>query len=78
MKIYILPQTNNKAVILIDDDNAATLISYGTPIIKQTAGGRFVRLWDGWTQTTGRHIKKFCELNKAQFRALPLNEESEG
>ena len=29
-----------------------------------------VRLWDGWSATTGRHIKAFCGLNKAAYMAL--------
>ena len=47
------------------------LFSYETPVLKQTEEGDFVRLWDGWSQTTGRHIKAFCGLNKAGFMALP-------
>ncbi len=77
MTIYELTPTNNqasfygKAKIVIDDDGAETLISYDTPIIKRTVDGKLSRLWfDGWTATTGRHIKSFCGLNKKQFMAL--------
>ena len=59
-----------KAVVIIGDDGSETLYSYDTPIIKKTAAGELVRLWDGWSTTTGRHIKAFCGLNKAAYMAL--------
>ena len=61
-----------KAVVKIDPDNTETLYSYSTPIIKRLASGDLVRLWDGWTATTGRHIKAFCGLNKAAFEKLEI------
>lgn len=59
-----------KAVVIIGDDGSETLYSYGTPIIKKTAAGELVKLWDGWSATTGRHINAFCGLNKAAYIAL--------
>ena len=59
-----------KAVVEVADDGSETLYSYGTPIAKKTAAGELVRLWDGWSATTGRHIKAFCGLNKAAYMAL--------
>ena len=59
-----------KAVVEVADDGSETLYSYGTPITKKTAAGELVRLWDGWSATTGRHIKAFCGLNKAAYMAL--------
>ena len=59
-----------KAVVEVADDGSETLYSYGTPIVKKTAAGELVRLWDGWSATTGRHIKAFCGLNKAAYKAL--------
>ena len=59
-----------KAVVEVADDRSETLYSYGTPIVKKTAAGELVRLWDGWSATTGRHIKAFCGLNKAAYKAL--------
>lgn len=59
-----------KAVVEIGNDGAETLYSYNTPIIKRTQGGELIKLWSGWSATTGRHIKAFCGLNKAQFDAL--------
>ncbi len=59
-----------KAIVTIDDDGGKTLYSYGTPILKQMLNGDFVRLWDGWTATTGKHIAAFCGMNKAQYLEL--------
>ena len=59
-----------KAVVEVADDGSETLYSYNTAIIKRTAAGELVKLWDGWSATTGRHIKAFCGLNKAAYMAL--------
>lgn len=60
----------NKAVVEIDNAGNETLYSYNTPIIKRLVSGELVRLWGGWSATTGRHIAAFCGLNKAGFLAL--------
>lgn len=59
-----------KAVVEVADDGSETLYSYNTAIIKRTAAGDLVKLWDGWSATTGRHINAFCGLNKAAYMAL--------
>lgn len=60
----------NKAEVEINDDGSAILYSYKTPILKETPAGLF-RIWNGWSATTGRHIKAFCGINKAEFDKLP-------
>lgn len=76
MKMYDLRPTDGrksfygKAVVMIADDGSETLYSYNTPIIKRTASGELVKLWDGWSSTTGRHINAFCGMNKAAYMAL--------
>lgn len=76
MKRYELTPNNGrksfygKAIVEIAADGSETLYSYNTPIIKRSSNGDLVKLWDGWTATTGRHIKAFCGLNKAEFLAL--------
>ena len=76
MRIYELTPTDghksfyNKAKVHIDDNGNETLYSYNTPIITRTATGKLVKLWDGWTATTGRHIRAFCGLSKAEYIAL--------
>lgn len=77
MKRYELTPNNGrksfygKAIVEIDNAGNETLISYNTPIITRTNNGELVRLWGGWSATTGRHIAAFCGLNKAAFMALP-------
>lgn len=76
MKRYELIPTNGrksfygKAIVEVAPDGSETLYSYNTPIIKKTAAGELVKLWDGWTATTGTHIQAFCGLNKAAYMAL--------
>lgn len=62
-----------KAVVKIQEDSTEILYSYNTPIIKRTAGGELVRIWNGWTATTGRHIISFCGLNKREFLKIPYS-----
>lgn len=59
-----------KAVGVVEDNGTETLYSYGTPIVKRLVSGELVKMWDGWTATTGRHIKAFCGLNKAAYMSL--------
>lgn len=77
MRTYELTPCDNhksfygKAHVIINDDNTSTLISYNTPVIRQNANGTYTRLWCGWSATTGRHIRSFCGMNKAEYTALP-------
>lgn len=76
MRIYELTPTNGqknfygKAIVKVEDDGTEILESYRTPIIKKTASGELIRLYDEWTQTTGKHIKAFCGLNKKEYMNL--------
>ena len=76
MKIYELkPITSQKsfygkAIVKVNDNGDETLYSYNTPIIKKMADGTYKKLWNGWTATTGKHIKAFSGLNKAAFMGL--------
>lgn len=78
MKVYELIPTNRqksfygKAIVKIEDDGTEVLESYGTPIIKRLKNGELIRLWDGWTVTTGKHIKAFCGSNKAEYIKLEV------
>jgi len=57
-------------VVVIDDDGTEHLISYNTEILRKDKAGTIRRVWNGWSQTTGKHIKAYCGLNKAGFDAL--------
>ena len=76
MYIYELKPTNSqksfygKATVAVGDDGTRTLYSYGTAVIKETPDGELVRLWDDWSATTGKHIRSFCGINKAEFDRL--------
>lgn len=78
MRKYELIPTNGrksfygKAIVCVDDSGAETLYSYGTPVVKREPSGAILRLWGGWSATTGNHIKSFCGMNKAEFTALPV------
>lgn len=74
-KYELIPMTGQKsfygkAVVVVEDNGTETLYSYGTPIIKRLVSGELVKLWSGWTATTGRHIKAFCGLSKAEYMSL--------
>lgn len=54
----------------IDEEGNETLYSYYTPILTKYKNGVIKRIWTGWSQTTQKHIKYFCGLNKAGFDQL--------
>ena len=76
MKRYELITTDGrksfygKAIVEVEEDGTQTLYSYNTPIIKKLSSGELVKLWNGWTVTTGRHIVAFCGLNKNEYMNL--------
>ena len=59
-----------KAKVVIDDNGNETLYSYDTPIIKRDVNGKLTKLWRGWSNTTGTHIKAFCGLDKKAYANL--------
>lgn len=59
-----------KAKVYRDNEGNEVLYSYDTPIICRTAAGDLKKLWNGWSMTTGRHIKAFCGLNKKEYESL--------
>lgn len=76
-RIYELTPTDSrasfygKAKVVIEDDGTEILFSYDTPIISRDTNGNLKRIYDGeWSQTTGRHIKAFCGLDKKGFLEL--------
>lgn len=38
----------------------------------KAAAGELIRMWDGWSATTGRHIAAFCGMGKAEYIKLPV------
>ena len=77
VKTYDLQPINEKsfygkAKIHVFKNGDEVLQSYDTLIIRRKKSGKLIRLWDDWSVTTGRHIKAFCGLNKAEYNKLPL------
>ena len=62
-----------KAKVLINTVTGTEyLLSYNT-IVAAKEHGKVFRMWDGWSQTTGRHIKAFTGMNKAEFIKNAVN-----
>lgn len=78
VNVYDVVPTDNrkscggKAKVVAYPDGSQTLFSYGLGIMTKYPGGRMERHWDGWSSTTGRHIKYFSGLNKREYEALLL------
>lgn len=74
----LMPQNGRKsfygkAIVMIDDNGDQILYSYGTKImVRKAENGQYKRFYDGWTTTTGNHIKSFSGLNKQEYMALEL------
>lgn len=62
-----------KAKVKTYTDGTRVLQSYNTDVVKIDADGNIIRLWNGWSATTGRHISAFCGLNKKEYSELPFN-----
>lgn len=77
---YELTPTNGrksfcgKAYIEKDENGNETLYSYNTPIITRTIDGDLIRLYSGYTSTTGNHIKAFCGLSKTEFMKMEVKQ----
>lgn len=78
MKTYELTPTSSrksfygKAVVIIEDDGSELLKSYETIIAKRDASGRLYRLWDGWSATTGNHLRSWAGIDKQQWDKMEV------
>ena len=62
-----------KARVTVNNDGTEMLWSYRTMIMARHQDGSIERYYIGpWSATTGRHIRAFCGLNKAEFLSLPV------
>lgn len=57
-----------------EENGVETLFSYHTKIMSRDKNGNYKRYYSSWTQTTGRHIKAFCGMNKKEFMELEREE----
>jgi len=62
-----------KALVKQMSNGTSVLQSYDTDVCKRDAKGNIIRLWPGWSVTTGRHIAAFCGMSKKKFTQLPIN-----
>lgn len=62
-----------KAKVFILANGMSILKSYNTLILVKD-GKRFLKLWDDWSATTGRHIYSFCGICKKEWDNMPCNE----
>lgn len=66
----------HKAKVYIDKKGNEFLKSYDTFVCYKDKHGMIHRIWDGWTNTTGNHIKSFCGLNKKEFTRLDFGKDN--
>lgn len=62
-----------KARVEMCDDGSEILWSYDTAVLKRDPDGNLIRLWPGWSLTTGRHIAAFAGINKKAWDMLPVS-----
>lgn len=76
VKVYKLAPTTSqkdfygKAIVKEYNDGTKVLQSYHTDVLRLNPDGTLTRLWDGWSATTGKHIRTFAGLNKKEFFAI--------
>ena len=64
-----------KAIVEEYENGDKILFSYLTPVLKQTKEGKLIRLWDGYSVTTGKHIKAFAGITGDHFKNMQVEEE---
>jgi hypothetical protein len=58
------------------------LISYNTAVAMIDSAGRFIRLWNGYSATTAKHIARFMDryglrgIGKAEWLNMPIGKPS--
>lgn len=67
VKVYELGATSQKsyygkAKIIEDENGKIFLQSYNTPVCYINTNGEIVKLWDGYSATTMKHINDFLGL----------------
>jgi Neuraminidase (sialidase) len=66
-----------KAVVKEYENGDKVLISYLTPVLKETKEGKLIRLWDGHSATTGRHVESFAGITASYFKNMIVQVEEE-
>lgn len=66
-----------KAIVEEYENGDRILLSYLTPVLKQTKDGKLIRLWEGYSATTGKHVKAFAGISGRDFKNMSVREEKE-
>ncbi len=66
-----------KAIVEEYENGDKVLLSYLTPVLKKTKDGKLIRLWDGYSATTARHVKAFAGITGSQFKSMSVQKEEE-
>lgn len=85
MKLVNLANNAQLTIGAGNANRAYVVWSYGTPVLAIDCSGqtpRMVRLWDGWSATTQRHINKALDyigkphviINKAAWEKMEVEE----
>ena len=61
----------NKAIVRFEK-KGEVLYSYHTPVMVRRPSGKLERLWNGWSATTGRHVKAFCGISKKEWDKMEV------
>lgn len=88
-KIFELPCLDNRKSFygkaqVIEHEGCKYLKSYNTIVCSITADGHFVRMWDGYSATTQRHVNSFLDFygmprelgGKSAWNRLPVESQS--
>lgn len=51
-----------KAKVIVKDNGEKVLQSYNTEVCKINSSGEFVRMWEGYSATTMRHVNSFLSF----------------
>lgn len=51
------------------DDGTQILQSYDTDVVERTPDGKYIRLWDSWSMSTSKQVRRWCGES---FRDLPF------
>jgi hypothetical protein len=65
---------SRKAIVKEYENGDKILFSYLVPVLKQTKEGKLIRLWDGYSNTTGRHVASFAGITGSYFKSMPMGE----
>jgi hypothetical protein len=66
-----------KAIVEEYENGDQVLLSYLTPVLKRTKDGKLIKLWEGYSATTGRHVKAFAGITGSCFKNMSVQEEEE-